>query len=78
MPLSRPLHMVDPSVRALSAYAQGLASPSAPMGAGGIAGAPTKSVLIEEGAITMVSQATDGSVVARQVLNGIGDALNGI
>lgn len=56
VPLNRPLSMVDPSVRGLSAIAQGLAAPSG----GGIT--------VQEGAI-VVYEAADGRATAREVLN---------
>lgn len=60
VPLNRPLSMVDPSVRALSAIAQGLAAPSG--GSGG--------VRVEEGAIT-VYEAADGRATASAMLNSL-------
>lgn len=74
VPLRRPLHLVDPSVRALSAIAQGLKPPA--MAAGGIVsggGAPT--IIVPEGAVQVQTAATDPTVVGRVVLNGLGDAL---
>lgn len=58
VPLNRPLNMVDPSVRGLSAIAQGLAVPGAGMN-------------IAEGAIVIQTPATDGRVIAESVLDRI-------
>jgi polyhydroxyalkanoate synthesis regulator phasin len=77
VPLRRNLNQVDPSVRALSAIAQGMKIPA--LASGGIAGASAGApVIVEEGAVKVVTQATDGTVVARQVLNGLADALTGL
>jgi hypothetical protein len=77
VPLRRNLNQVDPSVRALSAIAQGMKIPA--LAGGGIAGVsgggPT---VVEEGAVKVYTQASDPNVVARVVLNGLGDALAGI
>lgn len=51
VPLDRPLHLVDPSVRAISAFAQGLKSPQ-PMARGGIVGG---GVTVEAGAIQITA-----------------------
>lgn len=68
VPLRRPLSMVDPSVRAMSAIAQGKAT--APQGAGANSDAPQKVVTIEEGAITILG-ATDPRRVAIDVVDRI-------
>lgn len=56
VPLNRPLHQVDPSVRALSAIAQGKA---------GVGGGTT----IESGAIQVVTPYSDPELVAHRVLD---------
>ena len=58
VPLDRPLSQVDPSVRALSAFAQGLH----PGGSG---------MNIEAGAIQVVSRASDPRIVAQEVLDAL-------
>jgi phage-related protein len=58
VPLNRPLNMVDPSVRGLSAIAQGLAVP----------GAGTN---ISEGAIVINTPSTNGRAIAESVLDRI-------
>ena len=60
MPLNRPLSQVDPSVRMLSAIAQGL---------GGHAGSTGRSVNIAEGAITVVTPTENPVAVATELLN---------
>lgn len=50
VPLRRPLSQVDPSVRWLSAIAQGIGSP---MASGGIGGTPSRSVVFEAGSIVV-------------------------
>lgn len=64
VPLNRPLSRVDPSVRGLAAVAQGKAFAS-----GGIAGG--RSVVINEGAIVISSNATDPNILAEMVLDRI-------
>jgi hypothetical protein len=56
VPLNRPLSMVDPAVRTLSAIAQGkmsVVAPSEPNGLAGGAGRPSRTVNIEAGAIVV-------------------------
>lgn len=65
VPLNRPLSQVDPSVRWLSAIAQGK-NPVQGMGTG--AGGGTT---IAEGAITVVSNFADSRLVAEDVLSGL-------
>lgn len=60
VPLNRPLNLVDPSVRWLSAVAQGMV----PAGGGGGAG---RQITIPE--ITVVSPVDDPAAVAREVVN---------
>ena len=71
VPLRRPLHMVDPSVRALSGMLQGLipmqSSPS-----------PGNSTTIQPGAVTVVTQATDARRVAEMVEDRVLSALRGV
>lgn len=62
VPLRRNLSMVDPSVRWLSALAQGRA-----MASGGVVGAPGKTVNVAPGAI-VVQEAQDGHKSANDVL----------
>lgn len=59
VPLDRPLHMVDPSVRALSAYAQGIGSVT-PGNSGG--------VVVEKGAV-QVFEVGDAEATATATLN---------
>ena len=66
VPLDRPLSRVDPSVRGLSAIAQGLAGP---MASGGVSGG--KTVVVEAGAITVVTAATNGTNIANALLDRI-------
>jgi hypothetical protein len=58
VPLDRPLSMVDPSVRALSAFAQGL-----------IPGSTDTSRKIDASGWTVVSPGADPEAVAKQVIN---------
>jgi hypothetical protein len=67
VPLRRPLSQVDPAVRALSAIAQGL-SPVR-MASGGVVGTGSKSIIVSEGAVKVVTAATDGALIAHQVLD---------
>lgn len=69
VPLNRPLSKVDPSVRALSAIAQGL-TPA--LAGGGIAGAQSKTVIFEAGAI-VVQGAQDPRRAAIEVANEVAD-----
>lgn len=64
VPLRRNLAQVDPSVRALSAFAQGLPVP------GGEPGASSgRTVTVEAGAITVVTPSTDPRIAANQVMD---------
>ena len=65
VPLNRPLSLVDPSVRWLSAIAQGK---SAPMAAGGVATAG-KTLVVSPGAIQVNTIAQDPENVARAMLD---------
>ncbi len=69
VPLDRPLSQVDPSVRAVSAFAQGLSG-----GAGGGAGAGTQ-VIFQAGAIVVVNP--DPEEAAREVYREFAENLNG-
>ncbi|TXH10479.1 MAG: hypothetical protein E6R04_05240 [Spirochaetes bacterium] len=74
IPLDRPLNMVDPSVRALSAIAQGMKVPA--MAAGGVAGGGRQiDVTVEQGAVQVVTKTTSPNVVGSIVLDGIADAI---
>lgn len=68
VPLDRPLSMVNPNVRALSAIAQG----KAPMPGGAGVGS---SVTVEAGAVVVTTAATSPSVVGSIVLDEIADVL---
>lgn len=63
VPLARPLSQVDPSVRWLSAIAQGK-NPA--MGNGGVTGG---GINVQQGAIQVVTPATDGRQIASAVLD---------
>lgn len=65
VPLRRPLSQVDPSVRALSAFAQGLGVPN--MASGGVVGGG-RQVVVEPGAI-VVQDSGDKYGAARAVLD---------
>lgn len=65
VPLNRPLAQVDPSVRLLSAIAQGKG-----MASGGVVG-QGRTVNIQPGAITVVSPNADARAVAAEFLNKI-------
>lgn len=65
VPLDRPLHMVDPAVRALSAIAQGLRVPDTARG--GVFGSTGRT--IDVGGITVVSPQSDPRAVATEVVN---------
>lgn len=67
VPLNRPLSLVDPSVRALSAYAQGL--PMTKGASGGILGGSGRSIVVESGAIQVVTPNADGALVASSILD---------
>lgn len=69
VPLDRPLSMIDQSVRGLAAIAQGKGA----YADGGVAGG--RSVVVEEGAVQVVTRATNPTLVGRVVLDGIEDAL---
>ncbi|HQW88311.1 MAG TPA: hypothetical protein PK478_00585 [Nitrospira sp.] len=74
VPLDRPLNMVDPSVRWLSAIAQGMKVPA--MAAGGVAGGGRQiDVTVEQGAVQVVTKTTSPNVVGSIVLDGIADAI---
>lgn len=62
VPLNRPLAMVDPSVRALSAFAQGIPF-------GGVSTNQTNSRSIDVGGITVVTPTRDPRAVAAEVVN---------
>jgi hypothetical protein len=63
VPLNRPLSMVDPSVRWLSAIAQG--KTGGPMASGGIGGAS----VVDVGGLTIVTPSEDPLIVAKQAIN---------
>lgn len=67
VPLRRPLSQVDPSVRALSAIAQGMAPHLARGGIVG-GGGPQKQVNIHPGALTVVTPTQDPVAVASEFL----------
>lgn len=62
VPLSRPLNQVDPSVRNLAAYAQGV-------GMNATTDKQKAGAYVAAGAIVVQTPATDGTVVAEQVLD---------
>jgi hypothetical protein len=64
VPLNRPLGMVDPSVRWLSAIAQGKEIPR--MARGGVAG---NGKTVNVGGITVLSPSSDPAAVAQQTIN---------
>lgn len=66
VPLNRPLSQVDPSVRALSAFAQGLSTDS---------GQARQQVVIQAGAISITTPVTDPALVARMVLDQVAHAV---
>lgn len=76
VPLDRPLSQVDPSVRALSAIAQGMNIPKAASG-GVFNGGSAQPIVVEEGAVQVITSATSAVAVARVVDNSIRDALVG-
>lgn len=69
VPLNRPLDQVDPAVRALSAFAQGLPIPGKerPMARGGVIGGKTFN--FDQGAIQVVTPTQDPAAVANEFLN---------
>lgn len=69
VPLRRPLSQVDPSVRALSAIAQGL---TPKMASGGIIGAPSRQVVFEAGSI-VVQGTTDPREAALEVADAVAE-----
>ena len=73
VPLRRPLSQVDPSVRWLSAIAQGRGAPG--MAAGGVAGVG-RQINVAEGAI-VVQEAGDGRASANAVLTRLAEYANG-
>jgi hypothetical protein len=64
VPLNRPLAMVDPAVRELSAIAQGLTTPR--MGSGGVV-VPQK--VTNVGGINIITPTTDPAAVAQETIN---------
>lgn len=71
VPLQRALDQVDPSVRALAAYAQGKAyNPGGPNGSSG------NQTVIQQGAIQIVAPITSPTIAARLVLDGITGAVS--
>jgi len=64
VPLARPLHLVDPAVRELSAIAQGLQSPR--MASGGVV-VPQK--VIDVGGINIITPTVDPAAVAQETIN---------
>lgn len=71
VPLTRALDQVDPSVRALAAYAQGKAyNPGGPNGSSG------NQTVIQQGAIQIVAPITSPTIAARLVLDGITGAVS--
>lgn len=80
VPLRRPLSQVDPSVKALSAFAQGLPMPGeqnpTPMARGGIVGDNRPSVVVESGAI-LVQSPNDPTAVAIETLNRLAGKVHG-
>lgn len=71
VPLRRPLSQVDPSVRWLSAIAQGM---TPRMASGGIGGTPSRTVIFEAGSI-VVQGMTDGHDAALEVANVIAERI---
>ena len=71
VPLDRPLAQVDASVRALAAIAQGKRSNFA---SGGVVGGGGE-VIVEEGAVQVVTGSTNPGVVGTLVLDGIANAI---
>lgn len=71
VPLRRPLDQVDPSVRWLSAIAQGKTEK---MASGGTVGTG-RHVTVEEGAIVVQTQRADPAIIASQVLDRIAASL---
>lgn len=69
VPLRRPLSQVDPSVRWLSAIAQGIGSP---MASGGIGGTPSRTVIFEAGSI-VVQGVTDARDAALEVADAVAE-----
>ena len=67
VPLNRPLSMVDPSVRWLSAIAQGKGGSMASQGSssGG------RSIVVQQGAFQVVTPTKDPALVSRMVLDGL-------
>lgn len=68
VPLQRPLNQVDPAVRWLSAYAQGIAS-TGPMKRGGTMEVQQRIVNVQSGAILVNTSTTDPVAVATETLN---------
>lgn len=76
VPLDRALSQVDPSVRALSAIAQGLKPP--PTASGGTFGGGRGPVILEKGAVQISTQATDGRVILSTFTDHLDNALVGV
>lgn len=74
VPLNRPLDQVDPSVRELSAIAQGLALP--PMAAGGVVGGGTSRTVIFEAGAIVVEAADDPRQTAYDVLDVVAEKIS--
>jgi hypothetical protein len=61
VPLQRPLSQVDPSVRAVAAFARGLTPPTA----------SGKSVVIESGAFQVITPTQNPALVASMVMDDV-------
>lgn len=68
VPLDRPLSMVNPNVRALSAIAQGKATMAT-------SGGSDSRIVVQEGAVQVTSRATDPYVVGSIVVDAMADAI---
>lgn len=71
VPLSRPLSMVDPSVRALSAFAQGKMGPDT------VTNSTERTVRVEKGAINVMVPNANPELVAESVLDRIAAEIAG-
>lgn len=69
VPLNRPLSQVDPAVRELSRFAQGMGGGETVVGG--------RSLVIAEGAIQVITPTSDPGLVASMVLDGIADDIDG-
>jgi hypothetical protein len=67
VPLNRPLHLVDPAVRELSAIAQGMTR----FAAGGVAGTAGPQKVVDVGGITVISPQADPRAVATETVNAL-------